>query len=29
VRALGGTFELLRDNGLTCIRCRLPVGTLT
>ena len=25
VRALGGTFELLRDNGLTCIRCRLPV----
>jgi two-component system, NarL family, sensor histidine kinase UhpB len=28
VRALGGTFELLRDNGLTCIRCRLPVGTL-
>jgi two-component system, NarL family, sensor histidine kinase UhpB len=28
VRALGGTFELLRDNGLTCIRCRLPLGTL-
>lgn len=28
VRALGGTFELLRDNGLTCIRCRLPVGNL-
>ena len=28
VRALGGTFELLRENGLTCIRCRLPVGTL-
>lgn len=27
-RALGGTFELLRDNGLTCIRCRLPVGAL-
>lgn len=26
VRALGGTFELLRDNGLTCIRCRLPVS---
>jgi two-component system sensor histidine kinase UhpB len=26
VRALGGTFELLRENGLTCIRCRLPVG---
>lgn len=24
-RALGGTFELLRDNGLTCIRCRLPL----
>jgi len=28
VRALGGTFELLRENGLTCIRCRLPVGNL-
>ena len=28
VRALGGTFELLRENGLTCIRCRLPVATL-
>ena len=27
-RALGGTFELLRDGGLTCVRCRLPVGTL-
>jgi two-component system sensor histidine kinase UhpB len=26
VRALGGTFELLRDNGLTCIRCRLPIA---
>ncbi len=26
VRALGGTFELLRENGLTCIRCHLPVG---
>jgi two-component system sensor histidine kinase UhpB len=25
VRALGGTFELLRENGLTCIRCRLPI----
>lgn len=29
VRALGGNFELLRENGLTCIRCRLPVGHLT
>ncbi len=27
-RALGGTFELLRENGLTCIRCRLPLGNL-
>jgi two-component system sensor histidine kinase UhpB len=26
VRALGGTFELLRENGLTCVRCRLPVS---
>lgn len=26
VRALGGTFELLRENGLTCVRCRLPIG---
>ncbi|MDP1584644.1 MAG: histidine kinase [Bradyrhizobium sp.] len=26
VRALGGTLELLRENGLTCVRCRLPVG---
>lgn len=26
VRALGGSFELLREDGLTCIRCRLPVG---
>lgn len=25
VRALGGTLELLRENGLTCVRCRLPV----
>jgi two-component system, NarL family, sensor histidine kinase UhpB len=25
-RALGGTFELLRENGLTCVRCRLPVS---
>jgi two-component system sensor histidine kinase UhpB len=24
VRALGGTFEILREGGLTCIRCRLP-----
>lgn len=28
VRALGGTFELLRENGLTCIRCRLPASNL-
>ncbi len=27
-RALGGTFELRRDGGLTCVRCRLPVGAL-
>jgi two-component system sensor histidine kinase UhpB len=26
VRALGGTFQLLREDGRTCIRCRLPVG---
>jgi len=26
VRALGGTFELLRERGLTCIRCRLPAA---
>jgi two-component system sensor histidine kinase UhpB len=24
VRALGGTFEILREGGLTSIRCRLP-----
>ena len=29
VRALGGTFELLHDGGLTCIRCRLPIGSST
>jgi two-component system sensor histidine kinase UhpB len=27
VRALGGTFELLREGGLTCIRCRLPAAS--
>jgi two-component system sensor histidine kinase UhpB len=27
VRALGGTFELLRERGLTCIRCRLPAAS--
>lgn len=26
VRALGGTFELVRANGFTCIRCRLPAS---
>jgi two-component system sensor histidine kinase UhpB len=26
VRALGGTFEFLREGGLTCIRCRLPAA---
>jgi two-component system sensor histidine kinase UhpB len=25
VRALGGTLELLREKGLTCVRCRLPI----
>lgn len=28
VRALSGTFELLRENGRTLVRCRLPVGDL-
>jgi len=26
IRALGGTLELLRENGQTIVRCRLPVG---
>lgn len=26
VRALSGTFELLRENGRTTVRCRLPIG---
>jgi two-component system sensor histidine kinase UhpB len=26
VRALSGTLELLREDGRTCVRCRLPVG---
>jgi two-component system sensor histidine kinase UhpB len=25
-RALSGTLELLREEGRTCVRCRLPVG---
>jgi two-component system sensor histidine kinase UhpB len=25
-RALSGTFELLREEGRTCVRCRLPAG---
>jgi two-component system sensor histidine kinase UhpB len=25
VRALGGTFELSRGDGRTCIRCNLPL----
>ena len=25
-RALSGTLELLRDEGRTCVRCRLPAG---
>jgi two-component system sensor histidine kinase UhpB len=27
VRALGGTFELLREGRLTSVRCRLPVSS--
>jgi two-component system sensor histidine kinase UhpB len=27
VRALGGTFELLRERGMTFIRCRLPAAS--
>jgi two-component system sensor histidine kinase UhpB len=26
VRALSGTFQILRQGGRTCIRCRLPAG---
>jgi two-component system, NarL family, sensor histidine kinase UhpB len=26
VRALSGTLQLLREEGRTCVRCRLPVG---
>jgi two-component system sensor histidine kinase UhpB len=26
VRALSGTLELLREDGRTCVRCRLPAG---
>jgi two-component system sensor histidine kinase UhpB len=26
-RALSGTLELLREEGRTCVRCRLPVGS--
>jgi two-component system sensor histidine kinase UhpB len=26
VRALSGTLELLREEGHTCVRCRLPAG---
>ena len=29
VRALSGTFELLREAGRTRVRCRLPVGDAT
>ncbi len=25
-RALSGTLELLREEGRTCVRCRLPAG---
>jgi two-component system sensor histidine kinase UhpB len=25
-RALSGTLELLREQGRTCVRCRLPAG---
>jgi two-component system sensor histidine kinase UhpB len=28
VRALGGTFQLLRDSGRTYVRCRLPIGEI-
>ena len=28
-RALSGTLELLREEGRTCVRCRLPVGDST
>jgi two-component system, NarL family, sensor histidine kinase UhpB len=26
VRALSGTLELVRNDGRTCVRCRLPAG---
>ena len=26
VRALSGTLQLLREDGRTCVRCRLPAG---
>jgi two-component system sensor histidine kinase UhpB len=26
VRALSGTLELLREQGRSCVRCRLPAG---
>ena len=26
VRALSGTLQLLREEGRTCVRCRLPAG---
>jgi two-component system sensor histidine kinase UhpB len=29
VRALSGTFELLRENGRTTVRCRLPISDAT
>ena len=28
-RALSGTLELLREDGRTCVRCRLPAGSVT
>jgi two-component system sensor histidine kinase UhpB len=28
VRALSGTFQFLREDGRTCIRCRLPAGEI-
>jgi two-component system sensor histidine kinase UhpB len=27
VRALGGTFQLIRENGQTFVRCQLPIAT--
>ena len=26
VRALSGTLQLLREDGYSCVRCRLPAG---